>query len=316
MDHFDQNNLLCDEQYGFRTKRLCESHLVITINEIAKNMEDVDQTDIILLDFSKAFDEVPHARLLRKMNYYRQQHQALDCLLMTVYSSAALGNQKMQTCCKKTQPRWKNGKRCGKCVSTMRNVQSSVSQDDVSNTNVLHTPWTHIIETIDSGKYLGLTINKDFTWTTNHRKSLRHARPIVKKQDSKKIRDTWLPYGEELGRCTPAKKATAYSTLVRPILEYASPVWDPHQITTIRDIEQVQRRAAPFVYSYYQDNSPGCVTNYWTNFDGNRCSTDDGNRAWCCVTRLNTSSLPLIQPNTTQKGTVGPGATTNLDKLE
>jgi hypothetical protein len=42
---------------------------------------------------------------------------------------------------------------------------------------------------------------------------------------------------------------------------YASPVWDPHQITTTRDIEQVQRRAARFAYNCYQDNSPGCVTN-------------------------------------------------------
>jgi hypothetical protein len=44
-------------------------------------------------------------------------------------------------------------------------------------------------------------------------------------------------------------------------LEYASPVWDPHQITTTRDIEQVQRRAARFAYNCYQDNSTGCVTN-------------------------------------------------------
>lgn len=43
-------------------------------------------------------------------------------------------------------------------------------------------------------------------------------------------------------------------------LEYASPVCDPHHITITRDIEQVQRRAARFVYSCYQGNSPGCVT--------------------------------------------------------
>ena len=64
-----------------------------------------------------------------------------------------------------------------------------------------------------------------------------------------------------LGRCTTKTKATAYTTLVRPVLEYASPVWDPHQITTTRDIEQVQRRAARFAYNCYQDNSSGCVTN-------------------------------------------------------
>jgi hypothetical protein len=49
-----------------------------------------------------------------------------------------------------------------------------------------------------------------------------------------------------LGRCTTKTKATAYTTLVRPVLEYAFPVWDPHHITTTRDIEQVQRRAARF----------------------------------------------------------------------
>ena len=42
-------------------------------------------------------------------------------------------------------------------------------------------------------------------------------------------------------------KAQAYTMLARPKLEYASPVWDPHKIEQINDIERVQRRAARIV---------------------------------------------------------------------
>jgi hypothetical protein len=58
-----------------------------------------------------------------------------------------------------------------------------------------------------------------------------------------------------LGRCTTKTISTAYTTLVRPVLEYASPVWDSQQITITRDIEEVQRRVARFAYNCYQDNS-------------------------------------------------------------
>ena len=70
MDHFDRHNILCDEQHGFRARRSCETQLVVTLDQIARNMDQGHQTDIILLDFSKAFDKVPHQRLLQKMAYY------------------------------------------------------------------------------------------------------------------------------------------------------------------------------------------------------------------------------------------------------
>jgi hypothetical protein len=43
--------------------------------------------------------------------------------------------------------------------------------------------------------------------------------------------------------------------LVRPLVEYASPVWDPYHQTEIDRIEMVQRRAARYVTSSHNNRS-------------------------------------------------------------
>jgi hypothetical protein len=70
IDHFDRWNILTDKQHGFRRRRSCESQLIITIDALAKSLTKGEQVDVILLDFSKAFDKVPHHRLLHKLDYY------------------------------------------------------------------------------------------------------------------------------------------------------------------------------------------------------------------------------------------------------
>ena len=59
-----------DLQHGFRERRSCETQLIILIDELSKNMQSRKQTDLILLDFSKAFDKVAHEKLLRKLHSY------------------------------------------------------------------------------------------------------------------------------------------------------------------------------------------------------------------------------------------------------
>ena len=62
VSQMDQYNLLYDLQHGFRSKRSCETQLVTLIEDLMRNSLAGNQTDLVLLDFSKAFDEVNHQR--------------------------------------------------------------------------------------------------------------------------------------------------------------------------------------------------------------------------------------------------------------
>ena len=64
VSHMDKHNLLYDLQHGFRSKRSCETQLVTLIEDLMRSCTAGSQTDLVLLDFSKAFDKVSHR------NYY------------------------------------------------------------------------------------------------------------------------------------------------------------------------------------------------------------------------------------------------------
>ena len=66
----DKYNLLYDLQHGFRSKRSCETQLVTLIEDLMRNSIAGNQSDLVLLDFSKAFDKVSHQKLLLKLHRY------------------------------------------------------------------------------------------------------------------------------------------------------------------------------------------------------------------------------------------------------
>ena len=66
---FAQNNQLFNmSQYGFLPKRSCELQLIQFVDHLTDIIDAGDAADVVYLDFKKAFDSVPHKRLLAKLH--------------------------------------------------------------------------------------------------------------------------------------------------------------------------------------------------------------------------------------------------------
>ena len=67
ISHLKVNNLISSVQHGFTERRSCLTNLLITLEMITKAIDEDCPVDTIYFDLSKAFDTVPHYRLLQKL---------------------------------------------------------------------------------------------------------------------------------------------------------------------------------------------------------------------------------------------------------
>ena len=103
------------------------------------------------------------------------------------------------------------------------------------------------LEQLDSIKYLGVNITSNLHWG-------KHVDEICNK--AYKILGLLR---RNLSSCPREVKILAYKGLIRPILEYASAAWDPHQKFLQEKLEKVQNQAARFIASDYSCD-PGSMT--------------------------------------------------------
>lgn len=69
-NYLETNSLLSKNQYGFRKGRSTNDAITALLAYIHKQMEEQKKCTAILLDLTKAFDSLPHTRLLEKLNHY------------------------------------------------------------------------------------------------------------------------------------------------------------------------------------------------------------------------------------------------------
>ncbi|KAK6169191.1 hypothetical protein SNE40_020289 [Patella caerulea] len=106
-----------------------------------------------------------------------------------------------------------------------------------------YTLHGHILEAVTRAKYLGCLLTSDMRWND-------HISSICGKANK-----TLGFLRRNLNISSIKVKENAYKSLVRPLVEYASSVWDPYQQKDIYRLEMIQRRAARYVSNRFGNRS-------------------------------------------------------------
>ena len=68
--YIEENQLISCNQHGFRKGCSCLSELLAHFDHLYENLANSLDSDTVYLDFSKAFDKVDHALLIKKLTLY------------------------------------------------------------------------------------------------------------------------------------------------------------------------------------------------------------------------------------------------------
>jgi hypothetical protein len=286
MGHSDRYNILYKMQHGFRKKLhvvSCETQLIEFIDDVTKNIDNVNgqQTDCLIMDFSKAFDKVSHSLLVHKLQHYGIQGKTnrwiksflsgrTQCVLVEGERSSfidvksgvpqGLGSSLFLFYINDMPDDIKSTVRLFADDMTVYLTVSSFDitlQEDLDKLAIWEVKWMmkfhpdkcqvlaitkkktlikknynlhdHTLEHVPSAKYLGVTITSDLKWES-------HATNI-----SQNANKTIGFLKRNLNISNGKIKEKAYISLVRPMVEYAIPVWDPYLQKDKYKIEMVQR---------------------------------------------------------------------------
>ena len=90
MSHFVSNKLFSNRQFGFIKGRSVTLQLLQILDQWTESLEEGGQVDVIYTDLEKAFDKIPHKKLLSKLESYHVNKDVIDWI------SAFLSNRRLR----------------------------------------------------------------------------------------------------------------------------------------------------------------------------------------------------------------------------
>ena len=83
--HLEEKLLIGNSQHGFRKGRSCLLNLLSFLDKVTGSVDSGNSIDVIFLDFAKAFDKVPHKRLILKLESHGISGEVLQWVSAAVF---------------------------------------------------------------------------------------------------------------------------------------------------------------------------------------------------------------------------------------
>ena len=289
VEYLEDNNFIAKEQHGFRAGRSCTTQLLEIMELWSDFIDRGIAIDCIYLDFAKAFDKVPHYRLIEKLKAYGIKGNILNWI------KNFLHNRNQVVIVNNTESEIKpvtsgipQGSVLGPIlfivyINDLPEVVNSyvrIFADDTKIFKTIQCEQDHdilqqdVVKLIDWSNKWKLKFNvekcKIIHYGFNNKKCVYYMNELVIKEDicekdlgvtfdsslkfSTHIRNIVCKANSRLGlikrNFTCLNKDVfipLYKSLIRPLLEYCSSVWNPILKSDQMEIEKVQRRATKLV---------------------------------------------------------------------
>ena len=287
LNHLSESGLLNDAQHGFLPKRSCTSQLLEVMEDWSGAIEDGEPVDVAYLDFAKAFDSVPHKRLLGKLHAYGIRGRLLDWI------AAFLLDRRQRVVIQGSKSEWApvtSGIPQGSVLGpTLFTLFVNDMPQQVSSCVKLFADDTKLYRRVTNGSTeLQADIDALVKWSKEWllpfnstkcrvmhlgRRNAEHPYLLdgASIQEVREERDLGVVVDDELKfhQQTAAAIAKAsqmlavvrrsfanldevtlpllFKTVVRPFLEYGNTIWGPFGKVDQKRLERVQRRATRMV---------------------------------------------------------------------